>query len=911
MRIERVTIDGFGRLRDYDTGQESLPGLVVVLGPNEAGKSTLFHFLNTALYGFYPASRDNNPYVPWGTEEAGGGVSVRLDGTGCVAVERLLRSQPSGTLTVDGADEDLRNRSLPWVEHVPRQVFRQVFAVTLADLAGLDEETWGRVQDRILGSMGASDIVPARDVAAALEKEAGELWRPNRRGNQEIRDLQAEIRELRTRRRDALERDRSLRALVAERDAARERLQEARERRHRERVAVERAQALLPVRDQLARIAALREDAGPADELEELPEEPAARLAELEERLAGLEARREELAQEAVEPEKDVAAYGSEERKLTARADEVEGFVARASAASPERARLQRLKQEVGDLERRLETACEQLFSVPWQDLPLGPVAALSTREAREGLERFQSAREDRRVREAAVRQETVAGGPSAPPVPPALGLAVSVLGAALLAVGLSTDGALATLATALGGAGAAVGLVFVGVWLRHRRRMAEAGIDPEERVARRTRDARQAEEDARGALAELLRDVAVRPGVLEEPTELLVAGLERIQELLRDRRERREELGRIQTRVTEVDRDARTLAAALELDPGLDPDETAHLLDRELRRAERLEEAAASAERELRRLRRESRRVEEEQAEVSGELAALRDRLSALGGGDVERGLRAATERLQARLRADELRDELERRHPDLDEIEGQIEEARRKEESWAMDDDDLARRKALIEELGEEAERLAQQAEGLDKDVGHLREKETVDAIDSEIATLQDEADRLVRERDRKWVMAQVVREADRAFREEHQPDLIRRAGSYLERLTDGRYEGMVVDETADGDIFHLVGSSLPGPLPLTPPISTGTLEQAYLSLRLAIVDHLDQGGERLPVFIDEVFVNWDADRRSRGMEVLEEVSETRQVFVFTCHPEMASELADRGARVLELADVDGPGT
>jgi uncharacterized protein YhaN len=87
------------------------------------------------------------------------------------------------------------------------------------------------------------------------------------------------------------------------------------------------------------------------------------------------------------------------------------------------------------------------------------------------------------------------------------------------------------------------------------------------------------------------------------------------------------------------------------------------------------------------------------------------------------------------------------------------------------------------------------------------------------------------------------------------------------------------------------------------LAPPVSTGTLEQAYLGLRLAIVDHLDRGGERLPLFVDEVFVNWDAERRAHGIEVLAGLSATRQIFVFTCHPDVAAELVGRGGRLLAL--------
>jgi len=209
VRFHRLRIDAYGALRELDTGPDPLPGLVAVHGPNEAGKSTFFDFLGTLLYGFYPASRDRNPYAPWSGGDAEGSARIRLADGRCMEVRRRLLSSPAGTLTLpEGEEEDLRNRSLPWTTHVPRSVYGQVFALTLEELAALDEDTWGRVEDRLLGSMG-SDLVPAREVAAELEEEAGVLWRPSRRGNQTVRELREELRELRGRRRDAMERDES------------------------------------------------------------------------------------------------------------------------------------------------------------------------------------------------------------------------------------------------------------------------------------------------------------------------------------------------------------------------------------------------------------------------------------------------------------------------------------------------------------------------------------------------------------------------------------------------------------------------------------------------------------------------------------------------------------------------------
>jgi uncharacterized protein YhaN len=900
VNIERVHVQAFGRLQNFDTGPESLPGLVVALGPNETGKSTLFHFLTTALYGFHPASRESNPYLPWGAEEAGGSIRVRLDSGGCADIERYLRSQPGGKLSMDGRVEELRNRALPWVEHVPRQVFRQVFAVTLGDLAGLDPETWARVQDRILGSMGTSDVQPARLVAEALEHEASALWRPHRRGNQQIRDLQATIRELRARRGEAQKRDAAIREQVEERERTRESLARTRAQRQRQRVDVERAQLLAPIRAQLTRIATLREEGGPRDVLRALPADPGERLTQLEEGRADLTSRIEEVERDTHDPESAITLFDDRARSLLSRAAAIESFVSRGAGVAADRAAGRALTDEVRDLERRLEAAAAEVLAVPWPDAPRGAVRAVSLSELRERVRAAQRDREDRRVAEASAGLGT---DPIDGRAPLWVGAGLTLAGATLLLLGVLVGPvALTTVGVAL----LAMGATLLAVWARSSRASVSRGGAPGQASdsfdnASLTR-ARSQEQESRTAVEALLRDVPIARARLEEPGEMLVSDLERLQGLLRELGDRRQSCEDVTTRLAQLDAEASGLAAVLDTDAGLEAEVLASMLDRELRRAERLRDASDGAERELRRLRRQRDRLSVELAGIEDELAELSTRLSSLADRS-DQGLVVVKARQAAHARGDELEDELERAHPELPDLRIRIEKAEAEGESWTMDDGDLAARRTRIEHLGEDIERLATVAEALDRDLAHMGDLETTDAVDGEIAGLQEEESRLVRERDRRWVLAQLIREADRRFREEHQPELIRRAGSYLAHLTGGKYDRIVVDETARGDLFHLVGPGLPRPVPLTPPISTGTLEQAYLALRLAIVDQLDQGGERLPLFIDEVFVNWDRERRDRGLEVLEGLSRVRQLFVFTCHPEVAEQLSGLGARVLEL--------
>jgi uncharacterized protein YhaN len=407
----------------------------------------------------------------------------------------------------------------------------------------------------------------------------------------------------------------------------------------------------------------------------------------------------------------------------------------------------------------------------------------------------------------------------------------------------------------------------------------------------------------ARASVVEMFQGLPLQPSAVDPPTEALVAVVERVAELASDRAERERTMRELAAGLDRTDEEARELAASVGVEDTGGAASVAHVLDEALRHAERTRQAATAAERELARIRRDEERLQDELGRAEEGLGTLRKRLAEAGGGDVEAGARALRTRLEARDRARQLREELERASPQLDRIRQAIAEAEAAGELWTGEGHDLGSLRARLQDETEEVERLVAQAEALERDAAHLGEAETVDAVDGEAAALQEEVTALVRERDRKWVLAHALREADRRFRDEHQPDLMRRASEHLAHLTDGRYTRIAADEAAGRDRFQIHGAGLPRPIPLVSPVSTGTLEQAYLALRLAIVDHLDQGRERLPLFVDEVFVNWDRDRRLRGMRVLAGIAKRRQLFVFTCHPEVSGDLEGHGARVLKL--------
>lgn len=69
----------------------------------------------------------------------------------------------------------------------------------------------------------------------------------------------------------------------------------------------------------------------------------------------------------------------------------------------------------------------------------------------------------------------------------------------------------------------------------------------------------------------------------------------------------------------------------------------------------------------------------------------------------------------------------------------------------------------------------------------------------------------------------------------------------------------------------------------------LSTGTCQQLYLALRIALLECVEGVGNAVPVLADDILVNFDDERRKGAVRALSELAEKRQVILFTCHKEI----------------------
>ena len=107
---------------------------------------------------------------------------------------------------------------------------------------------------------------------------------------------------------------------------------------------------------------------------------------------------------------------------------------------------------------------------------------------------------------------------------------------------------------------------------------------------------------------------------------------------------------------------------------------------------------------------------------------------------------------------------------------------------------------------------------------------------------------------------------------------PDINRRAGYFLSRLTDGVYDRISVAD----DLTVLAARDNETTLRTASWRSEGTGDQMYLALRLAVWEVLSPDS---PLVLDDALIRFDQTRLEKAMELLAELGEKRQILLFSC--------------------------
>lgn len=859
MRFLELQLTHFGVLTKDGERAFELGPVNVVCGPNEAGKSTFAAALETLLFGFDPATRESHPLWKW--DEASNldlaGLLVDRDGarTGVQRVlqssQRLFLSAADGALADVVFDRKHHKGGLPHVHGVQRKLYRALWNLELGDFQAFDEAVQKDIDNLILPSVEGLELRPTRQVVAELDAAAKGLWRDDRRGQTTTRQLRSQLKDLQVEIRETDQRVEGLRAALDRRPAVDAQLVEVEAELHKLAAAERRAEAAREVAAWCARAAQLGLTPAQAECLGLQIDSPQAALDQRADVAERAEAPRERLRRaEVLAAPADVAllARASEWRAAVAEAGELE----RAVAARTERERdgavaLAGIARELGKLQGS-EPAAD------WDAPALAWLRGLSLDGLEAGLGTWRAAR--------------------AQPVVAQRGLRLVLVAAVLLVAALFVPQPWNLLPGVLG-----LALLGVEFWQRLAPRTELANEAP---MPAALEAALAGQVDGAFLTPEGLERLLVRLGPLGERFDGLceqrarlaaeraeqVATLERLAALA-GAELGFEQLGAWRAQVEARLEAARSAAAAVERDA-------------EERRA--AAERVAEADAELARLDARLERIAEQLAPFLDPAAGGADGLRAAHAAwrtarEDWIALREARKGLDARLESSGLTfDALVDEGPRGDgAAEAEAEAAAQRAGARARLEE---QRTALLEERGE----LGQRLKGLADEDGVAALMDTERELEEQLSAVRREHDRL-------RLLEQLLLAADRAWRAEHEPDVLKKAGEHLHAFTGGRYRRLATDEERGGlEVEDAAGERRS----VGAPLSRGTRDQIHLALRLALIDHLDENGERLPLVLDEVLVHWDAARRAAIYAALQTVAETRQVFLMTCHESFANEAA-----------------
>lgn len=152
----------------------------------------------------------------------------------------------------------------------------------------------------------------------------------------------------------------------------------------------------------------------------------------------------------------------------------------------------------------------------------------------------------------------------------------------------------------------------------------------------------------------------------------------------------------------------------------------------------------------------------------------------------------------------------------------------------------------------------------------------------LSTEESNLQQEIAGLVDQYEALELAADALKEANTKLQMLFSPIISREAAQLMKRMTGGSYKGVYFDRemhfsaAREGDM-NARGMEF---------LSSGTRDQLYLAVRLAVCLCVLPKDEPCPIILDDALSCFDDNRARMALELLDELARDRQIILFTCH-------------------------
>ena len=196
--------------------------------------------------------------------------------------------------------------------------------------------------------------------------------------------------------------------------------------------------------------------------------------------------------------------------------------------------------------------------------------------------------------------------------------------------------------------------------------------------------------------------------------------------------------------------------------------------------------------------------------------------------------------------------------------------------------------------DELHQEVQEVEEKLATLQEQFGRLDERREQLESAEELSVLRQRRKGLLAELSEtanRWSVLTIclgfLQQARRIYEKERKQPVVRESEHFFRTITNGRYQAIVAPHGEES--IEVVGAN--GSRYEVDILSRGTAEQLYLSLRFGYIQEFGRRARPLPVVMDDILVNFDAQRARASITTILELAHRNQILFFTCHPQTVS--------------------
>lgn len=148
----------------------------------------------------------------------------------------------------------------------------------------------------------------------------------------------------------------------------------------------------------------------------------------------------------------------------------------------------------------------------------------------------------------------------------------------------------------------------------------------------------------------------------------------------------------------------------------------------------------------------------------------------------------------------------------------------------------------------------------------------------IEEQYESLKEQEGVLLKDNKSIEIAKDLINRAYQRMKENVTPKFTNNLSENISKISNGKYKNVKVN-----DEEGLIVEKENGEYISISKLSTGTIDQLYMSLRFAIISELSQ--EKMPIILDEAFAYYDENRLQNILNYLNTEFKDNQIIIFTC--------------------------